>query len=102
MEYQQFIEAQGLWDDCDRVLSLLTRIEEAKSLDPTTYEKVRKSKIYVDEVQDYCQLEILLYFYLAGPGSLFLAGDSAQSVLEGTDFRFEEVGSGLLLFCGLL
>ena len=28
-----------------------------------------------------------------GPGSLFLAGDPAQSVVEGTGFRFEEVRS---------
>lgn len=28
-----------------------------------------------------------------GPGALFLAGDPAQSVVEGTDFRFEEIRS---------
>jgi len=36
----------------------------------------------------------LLFFFLGrGPGSLFLAGDPAQSVVEGTDFRFEEIRS---------
>ena len=43
-------------------------------------------------MQDYTQIELLLFFYIGGgPGSLFLAGDPAQSVVEGTDFRFEEV-----------
>ena len=46
------------------------------------------------EVQDYTQIEILLFFFVGkGPGALFLAGDPAQSVVEGTDFRFEEVRS---------
>lgn len=45
------------------------------------------------EVQDYTQVEILLFFYIGGPGALFLAGDPAQSVVEGTDFRFEEIRS---------
>ena len=36
----------------------------------------------------------MLFFFLGrGPGSLFLAGDPAQSVVEGTDFRFEEIRS---------
>lgn len=46
------------------------------------------------EVQDYTQVEILLFFYISGgPGALFLAGDPAQSVVERTDFRFEEIRS---------
>jgi len=59
--------------------------------EPAAFDELRKSKIYVDEVQDYTQIEILLFFYLGGPGGLFLAGDPAQSVVEGTEFRFEEV-----------
>jgi hypothetical protein len=36
----------------------------------------------------------LLFFFLGrGPGSLFLAGDPAQSIVEGTDFRFDEIRS---------
>ena len=45
-------------------------------------------------MQDYLQIEILLFFSISGgPGALFLAGDPAQSVVEGTDFRFEEIRS---------
>jgi len=46
---------------------------------------------HIQEVQDYTQVEILLFFSISGVGSLFLAGDPAQSVEQGTDFRFEEV-----------
>jgi len=95
MEYQQWIHKQHLWDDCDRIRALLKGIEEAKRSQPSIYEEqIKRSKVYVDEVQDYTQLEILLFFYVGGgPGSLFLAGDPAQSVAVGTDFRFEEVRS---------
>jgi hypothetical protein len=93
LDYQKYLESNGFWDDCDRIVSLLVHLEHAKSADPTVYETLRKSRVYVDEVQDYTQCEILLYFYIGGPGGLFLAGDPAQSVVEGTDFRFEEVRS---------
>ena len=51
------------------------------------------NKIYVDEIQDSTQIEITLMFLCCGFSfdSLFLAGDNAQSVVEGVDFRFEEV-----------
>lgn len=52
-------------------------------------------KIYVDEVQDYTQAEIAVFLLAVGfkTDALFLAGDPAQSVVEGVDFRFEEVRS---------
>ena len=50
-------------------------------------------KVYVDEVQDNTQAEIALFFLVAGMNTraLFLAGDPAQAVVEGVDFRFEEI-----------
>jgi len=68
-------------------------LEEARSGDPDLFDSLRRSKVYVDEIQDYTQAEILLFFFLSGPGDLFLAGDPAQSVVEGVEFRFEEVRS---------
>ena len=47
----------------------------------------------MDEIQDYTQAEIALFFYLGSPGGLFLAGDTAQNVVEGVEFRFEEIRS---------
>jgi hypothetical protein len=93
LRYQKYIEDQQLWDDCDRVRHILLRIKETREVDPDAYEQIQRSKVYVDEVQDYTQLEILLFFYLGGPNGLFLAGDPAQSVVEGTEFRFEEIRS---------
>ena len=51
------------------------------------------SKIYVDEVQDLTQAEIAVLYMLSDSRSLFLAGDTAQSVVEGVAFRFAEVRS---------
>ena len=46
------------------------------------------------KVQDYTQAEILLFFYLtSGAGNLFLAGDPAQNVTKGVEFRFEDIRS---------
>eukprot|EP00984_Skeletonema_dohrnii_P030927 scaffold22810_cov103-Skeletonema_dohrnii-CCMP3373.AAC.1 len=91
LQYQKYLQDEQLWDDCDRVRHLLLRMNHAKQEDPDAFAQVQRRKVYVDEVQDYTQLEILLFFYLSGPNGLFLAGDPAQSVVEGTEFRFEEV-----------
>eukprot|EP01034_Spumella_vulgaris_P047584 gene47584-biopygen39515 len=88
LRYEDVLKTQGLWDGADYTLDLLTR-SKLKPLS-TQYDKV-----YVDEVQDNTQAEIVLYFLAAGMNtqSLFLAGDPAQSVVEGVDFRFEDVRS---------
>lgn len=93
LRYEQFLEEQQLWDDCDRVHHLLVRMKETREEDPDAFRQLQWSRVYVDEVQDYTQKEILLFFYLGGPNGLFLAGDPAQSVVEGTEFRFEEIRS---------
>ena len=93
LQYQCWLNDEKRWDDCDRILFLLRNLDQ-RTGDPEAYEHLKRSKIYVDEVQDYLQVEILLFFYLGGgPKSLFLAGDPAQSVVEGTDFRFDEIRS---------
>jgi hypothetical protein len=43
--------------------------------------------------QDYTQAEIALFYKLNRGGHFFFAGDPAQSVVEGVEFRFEEVRS---------
>jgi hypothetical protein len=91
--YEKNRKELGLWDDCDRVASTLRRMNSFRTTDEFGYREVCYSKIYVDEVQDYTQAEIALFFLLSGPNDLFLAGDPAQSVVEGVTFRFEEVRS---------
>ena len=93
LKYEKYREELGLWDDCDRVQSLLVGLKELEQTDSLSFYQMQYNKIYVDEVQDYTQAEIALFFCLCGPGGLFLAGDPAQSVVEGVEFRFEEVRS---------
>lgn len=92
--YSAVLGEDVLWDDADRVLELLTR-SKLEPLSACNGKGADYHKVYVDEVQDNTQAEIVLYFLAAGMNtqSLFLAGDPAQSVVEGVDFRFEEVRS---------
>jgi hypothetical protein len=85
--YEKHIRELGLWDDCDRVQSLLTLWKSHDS------EHLAYQRIYVDEIQDFTQAEIALFYQLCRSGHLFFAGDPAQSVVEGVEFRFEEVKS---------
>eukprot|EP01034_Spumella_vulgaris_P047349 gene47349-biopygen12887 len=86
--YEETLTREGLWDDADRVLDLLTR-SKLEPLSTCNGNGGDYHKVYVDEVQDNTQAEIVLYFLAAGMNtqSLFLAGDPAQSVVEGVDFR---------------
>ena len=48
--------------------------------------------LFVDEVQDFTQAEIYVMAKLCrDPNNLFLAGDTAQSIAVGVDFRFTDV-----------
>lgn len=49
--YQAFLQSQNLWDDCDRIMVLIQRLEFARQNDLALFESVRRSKIYVDETQ---------------------------------------------------
>lgn len=92
--YQEFLQKGNFWDDCDRVFDLLCRSEMDANLSfAETDEKEAYDQVYVDEIQDSTQAEIVLFFLVSGLKytNLFLAGDPAQSVVEGVDFRFEEV-----------
>mmetsp|Transcript_16444 Transcript_16444/g.38138 ORF Transcript_16444/g.38138 Transcript_16444/m.38138 type:complete len:2423 (+) Transcript_16444:381-7649(+) len=93
LAYEGYKKDRGLFDDCDRIRHLITRLGETKVSKPEVFERVSKSRVYVDEVQDYTQIELLLMFMVGSPVGMFLAGDPAQSVVEGTDLRFEEIRS---------
>ena len=109
LQYQELHKLNGWWDDMDRAMHLLlTLLPSVRNLGTGTGSGVTTEgamtgdsggslceKLYVDEVQDNTQAEIALYFVAAGfrVDALFLAGDPAQSVVEGVEFRFEEVRS---------
>jgi hypothetical protein len=69
--YEKIRKELELWDDCDRVAATLDRITNLRSTDEFRYREICYSKIYVDEVQDYTQAEIALFFLLSGPNDLF-------------------------------
>ena len=113
--YEREKVERGWWDDGDRVLALLSlsRLEPLRGAarssskgggklhnDDSDNEEEEKDgrdydRVYIDEVQDYTQAELLVFILAAGMryDTLFLAGDPAQAVVEGVDFRFEEVRS---------
>lgn len=87
--YEGFLDSTNNWDDCDRVVKIIKGLKSNNEV----RDKYTFSRIYVDEIQDYTQAEICLFFLLAGRNGIFFAGDPAQSVVEGVEFRFEEVRS---------
>jgi hypothetical protein len=103
-KYNRYLKEKGLWDKGDKIISIINRLQHAKVYQPELLVKLDSfthlTKIYVDEVQDYTQTEILLFFQMSGPGDLFLAGDPAQNVQKGIEFRFEDIRSVGYFFSG--
>ncbi len=101
--YEGQLKQAGLWDESGRALDTLSNwlhsLRGAGGGRPGMLgDPVRSAlydRVYVDEVQDCTQAEIALLVVAAGMDmqALFLAGDPAQAVAEGVDFRFEEVRS---------
>lgn len=103
-KYASYLEKNHLWDMGDKIISIINRLNNAKTHHPEIFTERNSyskwSKIYIDEVQDYTQAEILLFFQMSSPGDLFLAGDPAQNVQKGIEFRFEDTRSVGYYFAG--
>ena len=51
-------------------------------------------QIYVDETQDFTQAELCLLLRAChSPNEMFLTGDTAQSIMRGIAFRFNDLQS---------
>jgi superfamily I DNA/RNA helicase len=88
LAYEIELKSRGMWDEADRVLNLLIR-SQLKKLQPlaccsSIQEETDYDMVYVDEIQDCTQAEIVFFFLAAGLNlqSSFLAGDPAQAVVE--------------------
>ena len=99
-QYEKELRVSGMWDDCDRILDLLKKcdLKERLPLAGCVTDELgtrNYDRVYMDEVQDCTQAEICLFIVAVGLQfqSLFLVGDPAQAVVEGVDFRFEDVRS---------
>ncbi|KAJ1425162.1 P-loop containing nucleoside triphosphate hydrolase protein [Ochromonadaceae sp. CCMP2298] len=102
VQYEALLLRAGLWKGCDRVMRILLDAGLNLPLGKRSggggwgegggFGQVF-DKVYVDEVQDSSQIEIALNFLAAGMryDRLFLTGDPAHSIVEGIDFRFDEV-----------
>jgi ATP-dependent exoDNAse (exonuclease V) beta subunit len=87
-------DSKSLWDNGDLVLAIHSALGQASEEQRHAFETNCKfDKVYVDEVQDLTSAELALLVKMSASGILFLAGDPAQSVEEGVDFRFDDVRS---------
>jgi len=93
--YQRLLDKNGWWDEVEKARHVYTIMEE--KFTELVGEGVMPlySHIYVDEIQDITQAEIALLFLVSGNNykAMFFAGDTAQTVSQGVDFRFEEIRS---------
>eukprot|EP00593_Proboscia_inermis_P002826 CAMPEP_0171297880 /NCGR_PEP_ID=MMETSP0816-20121228/6629_1 /TAXON_ID=420281 /ORGANISM="Proboscia inermis, Strain CCAP1064/1" /LENGTH=508 /DNA_ID=CAMNT_0011772491 /DNA_START=97 /DNA_END=1623 /DNA_ORIENTATION=- len=100
LTYEEYLHDRGLWDDMDQIVHIvgLIQLQKLEVGGPTVW----YDRVYVDEVQDITQAEIGLFFLLTGENcdALYLAGDTAQAVSQGVEFRFEEVRSVVHLISG--
>ena len=77
-----------LFDECDLVHDLHRRLRAAQDLPWSIH------SLYIDEVQDFTQAELALYLHCCRhPNSLFFTGDTAQSIMRGIAFRFQDLRS---------
>ena len=84
--YEKLKAESFYYDECDLIYNIAGRIS---SLDRNSIEI---DSLFIDEVQDFTQAEIYILVKLCrNPNNLFLAGDTAQSITVGVDFRFTDV-----------
>lgn len=91
-EYQKYCQGQRHttihFDESDLILDLHQRICKLQDVPWSIH------SFYVDEVQDFTQAELSLFVQCCrDPNSIFLTGDTAQSIMRGIAFRFEDVRS---------
>lgn len=95
LSYEKVKRDGHYYDECDLVYSIAGRIS---LVDNEKFENMKKlgvlpiDSLFVDEVQDFTQAELYVLAKLCrDPNNLFLAGDTAQSIALGVDFRFTDV-----------
>ncbi|XP_038075614.1 TPR and ankyrin repeat-containing protein 1-like [Patiria miniata] len=86
--YKHGNQQKNLFDEGDLVFHVYRRLCEFRRLEWAIHE------FYVDETQDFTQAELSLLIQCAqDPNSLFLTGDTAQSIMRGVAFRFKDLKS---------
>lgn len=90
--YQAYIHNQRykcyLFDECDLILNLHRRLREVEDVSWSIH------SVYIDEVQDFTQAELAIFIHCCrDPNSMFFTGDTAQSIMRGIAFRFQDLRS---------
>ena len=84
--YQHVRRTKGLFDEADLVFNIHQRLQRIPEWSVHQF--------YVDETQDFTQAELsLLIRCCRFPNEMFFTGDTAQSIMRGIAFRFEDLKS---------
>ena len=86
--YQRERSSKRMFDEADLVYNIHKRLQLITSPEWSVHQ------IYVDETQDFTQAELsLLIRCCRSPNELFFTGDTAQSIMRGISFRFNDLKS---------
>ncbi|XP_072009320.1 TPR and ankyrin repeat-containing protein 1 [Engystomops pustulosus] len=86
--YERIRSHLGYFDEEDVLFNLSSRLSRLEELPWSIHE------LYGDEIQDFTQAELfLLMRCINDPNSMFLTGDTAQSIMKGVSFRFSDLRS---------
>ena len=92
LKYCRFVRSSRhsnyLFDECDLVLDLHNRLKTTDDVPWSIH------SVYIDEVQDFTQAELAVFIHCCrDPNSMFFTGDTAQSIMRGIAFRFQDLRS---------
>ena len=92
LKYRKYKQNQRhhnfLFDECDLVLHLYNRLKDVQDVPWSIH------SLYIDEVQDFTQAELAIFIHCCrDPNSMFFTGDTAQSIMRGIAFRFQDLRS---------
>ena len=84
--YQRVRSSYRMFDEADLVFNIHRRLQSIPAPDWSVHQ------FYVDETQDFTQAELSLLIRCSRfPNNLFFTGDTAQSIMRGIAFRFEDL-----------
>ncbi|XP_074628132.1 TPR and ankyrin repeat-containing protein 1-like isoform X4 [Acropora palmata] len=86
--YQREHSSNRMFDEADLVFNIHRRLQRIPAPEWSIHQ------FYVDETQDFTQAELsLLIRCCRFPNNLFFTGDTAQSIMRGIAFRFDDLKS---------
>ncbi|KAH9510298.1 hypothetical protein Btru_042705 [Bulinus truncatus] len=88
LHYRKLMKKKDWFDEMDVIFHIYKRMKSMKLIPWCIH------TIYTDETQDFSQAELALLVSLCNnSNNMFLAGDTAQSIMKGISFRFADLKS---------